>query len=102
VPDNQPLNSSRTALGAARTPLSPVRMARGGQGTAVGVTLLLNASGVLGLLFLWTGIQLSAPGKDFGQITSDWHWTSWMLAWRVAPAVLLLALVRWRMKLREA
>jgi hypothetical protein len=71
--------------------------------TSVGVTLLLNASGVLGLLLLWTGIHVKTPGSGFGPIISQWNWGPWMGIWQhVAPAVLLLALVRWRMKLREA
>ena len=70
--------------------------------TSVGVTLLLNLNVVLWLLLLWTGIQVKTPGNGPGPIISEWNFGSWMvICQRVAPAVLLVALMRWRMKLRE-
>jgi hypothetical protein len=68
--------------------------------TSVGVTLLLNGTTILGLLLRWTGIQVYTPGN--GPIISEWMFGSWMaICQRVAPALLLVALMRWRMKLRE-
>lgn len=71
--------------------------------TSVGVTLLLNVTVVSLLLSLWTGIHVKTPGNGLGPIISEWSFGPWIrILQHVAPAVLLLALVRWRMKFREA
>jgi hypothetical protein len=71
--------------------------------TSVGVTFLLNLNVVLWLLFLWTDIHVKTPGNDLGPIISEWNFGSWMVIYQnVVPAVLLVALLRRRMKLREA
>ena len=70
--------------------------------TTVGATLLLNVNLVLWLLLLCTGIQVKTPGNGLGPIISEWNFGPWMaICQRVAPALLLVALLRWRMKLRE-
>jgi len=70
--------------------------------TSVGVTLLLNLNVVLWPFLLWTGIQVNTPGNGLGPIIEEWNFGPWMVIWqRVAPALLLVALMRWRMKLRE-
>ncbi len=70
--------------------------------TSVAVTLLLNVNVVLWLLFLSTGIHVKTLGNGLGPIISEWNFGSWMgICQRVAPAMLLVALMRWRMKPRE-
>ena len=71
--------------------------------TSVGVTLLLNVNVVLWLLFLWTDIHVKTRENGLGPIISEWNFGSWMvICQRVVTAVLLVALLHWRMKLREA
>jgi len=70
---------------------------------SVGLTLLLNVLHILWLILRWTGLYVTTPGNGLGPIISEWNFGPWMVILQhVAPAVLLLMLLRWRMKLREA
>ncbi len=72
--------------------------------TSVGVALLLNAHVVLFPIMAWTGMQARIPVVGGpSPIVAEWNYGAWMvLCHRVLIAVLLVALLRWRMKLREA
>ncbi len=69
---------------------------------AFGLVLLLNMSAVLGRFFFWVGIKVVQPGNSYGYIGPEWHVWSQTLIYCVTPAVLFAALLRQRMKMREA
>jgi hypothetical protein len=69
---------------------------------AVGIVVLLHVGFLIAPLFSWSGLLPGRTGKVYGFIGSEWYQWSWIFTDMVAPAVLFIVLVRWRMKLRKA
>lgn len=71
--------------------------------TSVGVTLMLNAESLLWPLLRWAGLHKKLAGLGANRILDTWNYGSGLILCKhVTLAVLLVMLVRWHMKLREA
>ncbi len=71
--------------------------------TSVGLTLLVNSSSILVLVYHWAGLHMKTPARGLGPIILEWNFGYWSgFCQQAALAVLFVSLVCWRMKSPKA